>query len=119
MKAGPEKIQEIQERQVSERKKSLTKFYGNDQLHEKIYTRLWYRKIVDSRNNKVKVKMYLDVYCAINFIRKVQHNKSSKGKVFSYLKKLNKDCSYDLFDINMDKVVKDNYIEGTGDDDQE
>ena len=32
-----------------------------------------------------------------NFIIKVQHNKPSKEKVFSYLKKLNKDCSYDLF----------------------
>ena len=60
--------------------------------------------------------MYLDIYFAINLIRNVQHNKLSKEMVFSYIKKLNKDSSYDLFDINMDKVVKDNFIEVKGHD---
>ena len=52
-------------------------------------------------------KMYLDIYYAINFIRKVQHNKPSKEKVFSLLKKLNRHCSYNLFNIDMDQLVKD------------
>ena len=58
-----------------------------------------------------KAKTYLDIYYTINFIRKVELNKPSKGKVFSYLKKLSKDFSHDLFDIIMDKLVKDNFIE--------
>ena len=66
-----------------------------------------------------KMKMYLDIYYAINFIRKVQCNKPSKEKVFSLLEKLNRDSSYDFFDINMDKLVKDNFIEVKGEDDQE
>ena len=45
-------------------------------------------KIADGRDDKIN--MYLDIYYAINFIRKVQHNKPSKEKVFSHLKKLNK-----------------------------
>ena len=36
--------------------------------------------------------------------------------VFSYIKRLSEDSSYDLFDINMDKVVKDNFIEVKGHD---
>ena len=39
--------------------------------------------------------------------------------MFSYLKKLNRDCSYDLLDINMDKLIKNNFIEIKGDNDQE
>ena len=66
-----------------------------------------------------KVKIYFDIYYAINFIRKVQHNKPSKEKVFSYLRKLDKDFSYDLFNISMDTLVKDNFIEVQGDGDQE
>ena len=66
-----------------------------------------------------KMKIYFDNYYAINFIRKVQHNKPSKEKVFSYLRKLDKDFSYDLFNISMDTLVKDNFIEVQGDDDQE
>ena len=58
-----------------------------------------------------KMKMYLNSYYAMNFIRELQNNKSSKEKVFSYLRKINKDYSYDLFDTNMDKLVKDNFIE--------
>ena len=71
------------------------------------------------RMDELVVKMYLDIYYAINFIRKVLHNKPSKEKVVNYLQKLNKECSYDLFDINMDKPVKHNFIEIKGDDDQE
>ena len=61
--------------------------------------------------------MYLNSYYAMNFIRELQKNKSSKEKVFSYLRKINKDYSYDLFDTNMDKLVKDNFIEVKDDDD--
>ena len=32
-----------------------------------------------------KVKMGLDIYYAINFIREVQHNKPSKENAFIYL----------------------------------
>ena len=74
MKTVPEKIQEIQETPASERRKSLTKFSRIDQLHEKIYTRLQHRTIMD------KVKMYLDTYYATNFIRIVQQNKPSKKR---------------------------------------
>ena len=63
--------------------------------------------------------MYLNSYYAMNFIRELQKNKSSKEKVFSYLRKINKDYSYDLFDTNMDKLVKDNFIEVKDDDDLE
>ena len=63
--------------------------------------------------------MYLNSYYAMNFIRELQKNKSSKEKVFSYLRKTNKDYSYDLFDTNMDKLVKDNFIEVKDDDDLE
>ena len=66
-----------------------------------------------------KMKMYLAIYYVINFIRKVQLNKPSKEKVFSLLKRLNRDCSCDFFDIDMDELVKDNFIEVHGDDDQE
>ena len=34
---------------------------------------------------------------AINIIRKVQHNKRAKEKVFNYLKKLDKDCDFEVF----------------------
>ena len=63
--------------------------------------------------------MYLNSYYAMNFIRELQKNKSSKEKVFSYLRKINKDYSYDLLDTNMDKLVKDNFIEVKDDDDLE
>ena len=63
--------------------------------------------------------MYLNSYYAMNFIRELQKNKSSKEKVFSYLRKINKDYSYDFFDTNMDKLVKDNFIEVKDDDDLE
>ena len=63
--------------------------------------------------------MYLNIYYAMNFIRELQKNKSSKEKVFSYLRKINKDYSYDLLDTNMDKLVKDNFIEVKDDDDLE
>ena len=43
-------------------------------------------------------------------VEKHDINKPSKENVFSYSKKLNKDCSYDLFNINIDKLVKDNFI---------
>ena len=39
--------------------------------------------------------------------------------MFSYLKKLNKDCSYELFDINMEKLVKGNFPEAKDDNNQE
>ena len=55
------------------------------------------------------------LFFSINFIWKVQHNKPSKEKVFSHWK----NCSYDIFDMNMDKLVKDNFIEIIGDNDQE
>ena len=71
------------------------------------------------RMDELVVKMYLDIYYTINFIRKVLHNKPSKEKVVNYLQKLSEECSYDLFDINMDKPVKHNFIEIKGDDDQE
>ena len=60
--------------------------------------------------------MYLDIYFAIKLIRNIQHNKLPKEMVFSYIKRLSEDSSYDLFDINMDKVVKDNFIEVKGHD---
>ena len=41
--------------------------------------------MVDGRDDKMS--MYLDNYYAINFIGKVQHNKTSKEKVFSHLEK--------------------------------
>ena len=66
--------------------------------------------MADGRDDKMK--MYLDIYYAINFIRKVRHNKPSKEKVL-----VRRDCSYDLFDIDMNKLVKDNFIEVKGDDD--
>ena len=52
-----------------------------------------------------KMKMYLDIYYAINFIINIQYNKASKENMFNLLKKLNRDCSYDFRDINMDKLV--------------
>ena len=63
--------------------------------------------------------MYLNSYYAMNFIRELLKNKSSKEKVLSYLRKINKDYSYNLFDTNMDKLVKDNFIEVKDDDDLE
>ena len=51
--------------------------------------------------------MYLDIYYAINI---TDIKKPSKEKVFSYLKKLRKDCCQDLFHINMNKLVKDNFL---------
>ena len=34
---------------------------------------------------------------AINTIGKVQHTKCAKEKVFNYLKKLDKDCGFEVF----------------------
>ena len=61
-------------------------------------------KMADGRDDKMK--MYLDIYYEINFTRKVYQNKTSKKKVFNHLKKLDRTCSYDLFDINMDLKCK-------------
>ena len=61
-------------------------------------------KMADGRDDKMK--MHLDIYYEINFTRKVYHNKTSKKKVFNHLKKLNRACCYDLFDINMDLKCK-------------
>ena len=65
-----------------------------------------------------KAKIYLDIYYTINFIRKVELNKPSKWKVFSYLKKLNRGFCYDLFDIILDKLVQDKFIVIKGNNDQ-
>ena len=51
----------------------------------------------------LKVKVLLDIYYAKNAIRKVQHNKPSKEKVFNYLKKFDKDCSFEDFNEYIDK----------------
>ena len=62
--------------------------------------------------------MYLDIYYTTNFIRKVQHKKPLKKK-YLVLKKLDKDCSYDSFSMNMGKLAKDNSIEVKGKNEQE
>ena len=48
---------------------------------------------------------------SINTIKKVQHNKVSKAKMFDYPKKLDKHCSFEAFNKYMDKLVNEKFID--------
>ena len=53
--------------------------------------------------------MHIDIYYA-TLLENYDLNRPSEEKVFSYLKKLNKDCRYDSFNRNKDKLVKRNFL---------
>ena len=59
--------------------------------------------MVDGR--EVSVKIVLNIYYAISTIRKVQHGKPSKDKIFHHLKKLDKDVKHDYFTINRENLI--------------
>ena len=60
---------------------------------------------------ETSVKIRLDIYYAISTIRKVQHSKPSKEKIFNYLKKLDQDVSHDYFMINLENLIDKKYVE--------
>ena len=60
---------------------------------------------------ETSVKIILDIYYAISTIRKVQHSKPSKEKIFNYLKKLDKDVKQDYFMINLENLIGKKYVE--------
>ena len=57
------------------------------------------------------MKVILDIYYAISTIRKVQHSKPSKEKIFNFSKKLDKDVNYDYFIINLENLIDKKYVE--------
>ena len=60
---------------------------------------------------ETSVKYILDIYYAISTIRKAQHSKLSKKKIFNYLKKLNKDVNDDYFMINLENLIDKKHVE--------
>ena len=60
---------------------------------------------------EILVKIILDIYYAISTIRKIQHSKSSKEKIFNHLKKLYKDVNHDYFMINLENLIEKQYVE--------
>ena len=65
--------------------------------------------MADGRETSVKI--ILDIYYTISTIRKVQHSKPSKEKIFNYLKKLDKDVNHDYFMINLENLIEKKYVE--------
>ena len=65
--------------------------------------------MADGRETSVKI--ILDIYYTISTIRKVQHSKPSKEKIFNYLKKLDKDVNHDYFMINLENLIDKKYVE--------
>ena len=70
-----------------------------------------YGAIMMADGRETSVKIILDIYNAISTIRKVQHSKSSKQKIFNYLKKLDKDVNHDYFMINLENLIGKKYVE--------
>ena len=64
-----------------------------------------------ANGRETSVKIILDIYYAISIIRKVQHSKSSKEKIFNDLKKLDKDVNHDYFIINPENLIDKQYVE--------
>ena len=60
---------------------------------------------------ETSVKIILDIYYAISTIRKVQHSKPSKEKIFNYLKKFDQDVNHDYFMINLENLINKKYVE--------
>ena len=67
-----------------------------------------------AEGREISVKVILDIYYAISTIRKVQHSKSSKEKIFNHLKKLDKDVNHDYFKINLENLIDKQYVEVRG-----
>ena len=65
--------------------------------------------MADGRETSVKI--ILAIYYAISTIRKVQHSKPSKEKIFNYLKKLDKDVNHNYFVINLENLIDKQYVE--------
>ena len=65
--------------------------------------------MADGRETSVKI--ILDIYYAISTIRKVQHSKPSKAKIFNHSKKLDKDVNHDYFMINRENLIDKQYVE--------
>ena len=60
---------------------------------------------------EVSVKIILDIYYAISTVRKVQHSKLSKEKIFNHLRKLDKDVNHNYFMINLENLIDKQYVE--------
>ena len=60
---------------------------------------------------EVSVKIILDIYYAISTVRKVQHSKPSKEKIFNHLRKLDKDVNHNYFMINLENLIDKQYVE--------
>ena len=65
--------------------------------------------MADGRETSVKI--ILDIYYAISTIRKVQHSKPSKAKIFNHIEKLDKDVNHDYFMINRENLIDKQYVE--------
>ena len=55
-----------------------------------------------------KIKIALDIFYAIIYIKKIQHNKPSKEQVYGYLKKVNKDADF------IEQLIKEDFIDVRG-----
>ena len=69
--------------------------------------------------NNHDIKIALDIYYAIIYIRKIQHLKPSTEKIHSYLKKIDKDLQYESFSKIMDQLVQKEFINIQGDGNEE
>ena len=64
-----------------------------------------------AKGRETSLKIILDIYYAVFIIRKIQHSKSSKEKIFNHLKKLDKDVNHDYFIINLENLIDKQYLE--------
>ena len=66
-----------------------------------------------------KKKNVFDIYYAINVLRKVQHIKPTKEKVYSYLKKIDKDIDFTICMFNIEMLERRKFISVQGETEQE
>ena len=69
--------------------------------------------------NNHDIKIALDIYYAIIYIRKIQHLKPSTEKIHNYLKKIDNDLQYESFSKIMDQLVQKEFINIQGDGNEE
>ena len=52
----------------------------------------------------------IDIFYAVNAIRKIQHTKPSTAKVYQYLKKLDENLEDAQFKSNLESFVRNGYL---------
>ena len=56
-------------------------------------------------------KVYTNIFDAIHNLRTVKHAKPTAEKIFNYLKKNNEQLDLTMFKFNLEKLVKEKYLE--------